>query len=81
MNRRLFLHHPLLIVAPTLRNNVRQEAWSFESNNKRMVVNMNFVDYDTHVLMMSEKIWYDPIKKDVIQDNTRQMFILEDDEM
>lgn len=78
MNRRIFLQQPLLFFLPTRNSQpAKRDVVMFESNNKRMTAKMTFIDYDSQVLMINEKVWYDPITNDIKNDTTRQMFILE----
>lgn len=78
MNRRIFLSQPMLLyykqtAAPSQRNN----DIVFESRNKRMSVKMTYLDYDSHVLVINETNWYDPISEDVKSSVDKKMYILE----
>lgn len=76
MNRRVFLRSPILLL-PTNKNMMERHQSVFVSNNKKLTVKMTYFDYDSQVLLITEKEWYDPITNDIRKDVLRQMFILD----
>ena len=76
MNRRVFLRSPILLL-PTNKKMLERHQSVFVSNNKKLTVKMTYFYYDSQVLLITEKEWYDPITDDIRTDVSRQMFILD----
>ena len=88
MNRRIFLsYQPHLIkrkiasIQPVNTKQVNNKDTTFVSSNKKLSIETTFNDRGSFVTVVNNVAWDDPISKETIKKQTRELYILDIDFM
>lgn len=87
MNRRMFLTQPMLY--PIERKSIQKQVMLdskdngsiFQSVNGKLLIKTNYIDDGDAVLVVSNKVWFDPISKSEKTKMDKELFILDYDNL